>query len=334
MESVLPSSQTVTSPRDDVPRAIVTGSEGFIGAHLSRHLRSCGYEVLGIDKRADNAHSVRLDILDQDALKRVFAEFSPHYVFHLAAETDLHKVPAEHFSANVDGTRNVLAAILVSNSVRHSVFASTQLVCSLPYRPVHDADYRPAGSYAESKVEMEKLIRAEDGAGKDWTLVRLTTVWGPGMRVHYFRAFRMIKRGLYFHMGRTSGLRSLSYVGNAVVQLERLLHAPPELVNRKTLYIADYEPVSIRQWTDAIARSLHARRIRTLPIAIARLAAISGDVIARAGFRSPFTSTRLRNLTIDATVDLEATRLACGDQRYTLEEGVIALAEDIMKRYR
>jgi GlcNAc-P-P-Und epimerase len=333
MQSNFPRTPAATTPRD-VQRAIVTGSEGFIGGHLSRHLRSCGYEVLGIDKGADDAHSVRLDILDQDALKRVFTEFSPQYVFHLAAETDLEKTPAEHFLANVDATRNVLAAIRISNSIRHSVFASTQLVCSLPYRPLHDADYRPVGSYAESKVEMEKLIRAEDGAGKDWTLVRLTTVWGPGMRAHYLRAFRMIKRGLYFHMGRTSGLRSLSYVGNAVVQLERLLHAPPELVNRKTLYIADYEPVSIRQWTDAIARSLHAGPIRTFPIAVARLAAKGGDLIARAGFRSPFTSTRLSNLTIDATVDLEATRLVCGDQRYTFEEGVRALAEDIMKRDR
>lgn len=72
-------------------RAIITGAKGQDGKLLRSSLEGRGYLVLGIDRpRPDlvNAHTgdfVRLDLTDEMAVKRVFHEFEPDEIYHLAA---------------------------------------------------------------------------------------------------------------------------------------------------------------------------------------------------------------------------------------------------------
>ena len=93
-------------------------------------------------------------------------------------------------------------------------------------RPRNPINYQPDTLYGESKVRTEAIVRDSDGGGREWCLVRPTTVWGPGMSPHYQRLFMMIKRGRYFHVGRKLLRKSYSYVGNIAHQYRRLLEAP------------------------------------------------------------------------------------------------------------
>jgi len=92
-------------------RAVVTGSEGFVGTHLCSKLRDKGWEVVGIDlKNGDDIRTCPLPDADK--------------VFHLAAQTDAQSEDAER-----DAETNVLGSIRVFRHYRETaVFASSSMV--------------------------------------------------------------------------------------------------------------------------------------------------------------------------------------------------------------
>jgi nucleoside-diphosphate-sugar epimerase len=137
----------------------------------------------------------------------------------------------------------------------------------------------------------------------------------------------MICRGRYFHVGRAPLWKSYSYVGNIAHQYMRLLQAPGETIHRRTFYLADYVPIDLLAWCDALQRALQAPPIPHIPLAIAKALAWGGDIANALGFRQlPFNSFRLRNIRTQYQFDLEATREVCGPLPYTVEQGVEATA--------
>ncbi|MBU06223.1 MAG: epimerase [Dehalococcoidales bacterium] len=319
-------------------KVLVTGSSGFIGTHLVHALAASGESVLGVDIRPpksglDGFRFRECDILDAPTLHEIVAQFSPHCVVHLAARTDLDEKAdlREGYAANITGVENMVAAIRDAESVQRCIYTSTQLVCPVGYTPESDLDYRPHTLYGESKVLGEKIVREHDGGGVVWCIVRPTTVWGPGMNPHYQRFFRMIADGRYFHVGYGALRKSYGYVGNVAHQYAKLLCAAAEDIHGVTLYLADYEPLSLREWAGALSCELGSAPIRTIPEGAARVAAICGDLINACGFRGfPFNSFRLRNVLTEYRVDLSYTEKVCGLMPYTMEQGV----KDTARWYR
>jgi GlcNAc-P-P-Und epimerase len=312
-------------------RVIVTGSSGFIGGHLVQELSAGGHEVLGIDltrpARPVPRTMVRVvDLLDRDSLMSTFAEFRPEAVVHLAARTDLQE--GRHlagYAANTQGVDNLVTAIRASPGVRRAIYTSSQLVCRVGYIPRSDDDYQPSTLYGESKVRTEQIVRATDGGDVAWCIVRPTLVWGPGMGQHYQRFFRMVAQGRYFHVGKKPLYKSYGYVGNVVHQYKRLLGADADAIARRTFYLADYQPLSLRAWADAFQRRLGAPPIKSVPEPIARAGATVGDALNRLGWRRfPYNSFRLGNVLTEYVFDLTPTRDVCGPLPCSVEEGVEA----------
>jgi nucleoside-diphosphate-sugar epimerase len=311
-------------------RILVTGSTGFIGSALASHLAGAGHTVQGLDVRPASSSSIETtvcDLLDAGGLVAAFSRFRPDAVAHLAARIDLdEKRDLGGYAANIDGVRNVIAAIRATPSVGRAVFTSSQLVCRVGYVPRSDTDYAPSTLYGESKVWTEKLVREADGGGVPWCLVRPTTVWGPGMSAHYRRFLRMIERGRYFHIGRRMLFKSYGYVGNVVHQYRALLTAPAERIQGKVFYLADEPPLSLRAWVDCLQRAFGAPPIRTVPERLAWGLAKVGDAVNAVGIHAfPFNSFRLNNVMTEYRFDLSETVRICGPSPYGMEAGVAEL---------
>jgi nucleoside-diphosphate-sugar epimerase len=310
-------------------RVLVTGSGGFIGRHLVAALSARGDEVRGLEAvgTPDGGTALVCDLLSRDTVIAAFREFQPEAAVHLAARTDLEGRTPQDYAVNTTGVANLLEAVRATSSVRRVVHTSSQLVCEPGYLPRHATDYRPTTAYGRSKVDGEMIVRARDGGETVWCIVRPTTVWGPGVSAHYRRFLRMIVQGRYFHVGRRPLLKSYGYVENVVHQYMRLLSVPGELIHRKTLYLADEPPLSLRVWADALQRAMGAPPIRTLPESAAKLLAKIGDAANALGFRAfPFNSFRLGNVLTEYRFDLSETIRICGPSPHTMEEGVARTA--------
>lgn len=310
-------------------RVLVTGSAGFIGQHLVRHLTDEGYIVTGLDRRIPHdippgVDHVECDLLDADALRRAVQASEPAVVVHLAAITHLNGTTLDAYAPNLAGVSNLIAAIAAMPSVRRVVCTSSQLVRRLGGRPAsHDEDYDPSTLYGESKVETERIWRSADGAGREWCLVRPTTIWGPGMNPHYLTFLRMIQAGRYVHVGDASIRKTYGFIGNTIRQYQKLIDAPPASMHRRTFYLGDYEPIDLRAWAEQFRAVLDAPRIRTISMRMARAIARSGDLINAAGFRRfPFNSFRLNNVITPNVVNLSTTREVCGEVPFTSRDGV------------
>ncbi len=115
-------------------RVLLTGHTGFKGSWLSLWLQSMGatvlgyalapptkpslFDVAGVEK---NMTSVIADIRDLEHLCKVFTEYRPEIVIHMAAQPLVrysYLEPVETYSTNVMGVVNLLEAVRASDTVR------------------------------------------------------------------------------------------------------------------------------------------------------------------------------------------------------------------------
>jgi nucleoside-diphosphate-sugar epimerase len=310
-------------------RVVVTGGSGFIGSNLVEFFHQAGADVVNLDHgppRSDRCRPLwrEVNLLDRERLTAQVRDLQPELFFHLAARTDLdEKHDPAGYAANITGVENVLAAVEGLSSLRRLVVTSTQLVTPLGYRPTHDQDYCPDTVYGQSKVATEVLTRLWDKAPCPWTLVRPTSIWGPGFEEPYRRFFLTLARGRYVHPAGSNPRRSFGFAGNIVYEYVKLSQAPEETVAGRTFYLTDYEPVRVRDWAEVITREMGIKPPRQIPLPVLRAAAKAGDVAQSLGWKAPpLTSFRLRNMLTDSVSETGPLQAVVGPLPYTLEEGV------------
>lgn len=111
--------------------ALVTGGNGFLGTAVIDALIAQGITVVCVDLTVkdtpdDRIHRVRADVCDPTELGRVFGEYRPNVVIHLASIVNPGKntTAEQEYRVDVDGTRNVLAAC-VEHGVGRIVVSSS-----------------------------------------------------------------------------------------------------------------------------------------------------------------------------------------------------------------
>ena len=318
-------------------RILVTGGSGFIGTNLVQHFSDRGDTVLNLDiapprNRAHEHLWRKVDLLDKDGLETTVRDFDPEYVVHLAGRTDLRGKSVTDYAANTTGVANLMEALDGLQSLQRAIFASSMLVCKIGHRPSADTDYCPSTAYGESKVVGEKIVRERAPNAYPWVIVRPTSIWGPWFGAPYRDFFVAVRKGRYLHPKGCDVRRSYGFVGNTVVQLGGLLSCAPERVHSKMLYLADYEPVHLKQWADWIGRAFGARKVYEAPLGLLRAAAKVGDAIAGiVPFTPPLTTFRLNNMLTNAVFDFRDLSAVCPALPYTAEQGV-ALTVQWMKQ--
>ena len=311
-------------------RVLITGGSGFIGTNLVESLRFRAEAVLSLDaKNPQNLAQVdvfeQVDLLDAAGLQAVLCRFKPTHVVHLGARTDLAEGDMETvFAANIQGTRNLLAAIGAAGSVQRCIFTSSKFVCRNGYIPKHDEDYCPHTVYGESKMEMEKIIRRYPRQQWDWCMVRPTSIWGPWFGVPYRDFFLIVAEGKYVNLGNVDLPRSYGYVKNTIFQLETILNADREKIDGQTFYLCDYEDYYINAWAKLVAAEMGRGRIITIPEFMVRALAIAGDGLKRLGYPNPpMTSFRLQNMrTNTAGLPYKNLQALTGPLPYDVKTGV------------
>jgi nucleoside-diphosphate-sugar epimerase len=182
-------------------RALITGSTGFVGSHLSLKLVSAGWEVhrllrVGLEEPVPAPAAGVWDHLwdgSTDAAMAILAQTRPDAVVHLAS-----LFLAEHSAKDLDAL--VSANILVGSQV---VEAATAAGCrgfvnaGTSWQHFQGAEYDPVCLYAATKQAFEDLLAYYVGArGLRVVTLKLFDTYGPGdRRAKLFAALRNAARG-------------------------------------------------------------------------------------------------------------------------------------------
>lgn len=106
-------------------KSLIIGGSGFVGAYLIRHLCNDLHQEVIVTKMPQETINVNgvdmseikvmdLNILDKDAVLRLFQQVDPDYIFHLAAQSSVAvswKNPSLTIDVNIKGAVNILEAL-------------------------------------------------------------------------------------------------------------------------------------------------------------------------------------------------------------------------------
>lgn len=171
-------------------RALLTGSGGFCGRHLSAYLADQGVDVrtMGSGKSVSTRHFRIDDVTDIDGLARVLEASQPDFIFHLAGMTVsadpvlMYRINTEYAVALLRAIRiadhSACAVMLVGTSAEYGMVTAKEL----PIR--EDLPAFPYNDHGISKLAQTFAGLAAAKEGLKVVVVRPFNIIGPGMPRH------------------------------------------------------------------------------------------------------------------------------------------------------
>lgn len=308
-------------------KIIITGGSGFIGTNLMEKIIESGdFGVMNIDIKSPRnprhkEYWEKVDITDLKELREIVLEYSPDYIVHLGARTDIKGNSIDGYKANTIGVENMIEVANEVHNLRKIVLTSSMLVSKVGYKMKDICDYMPPNAYGESKVETENIIRSHS-IKADWCILRPTSIWGEWFDT-YRDFFEMVMNGKYMHFGKKSSTKTYGYVGNVVYQIESLLFADTSDRNfeDRIFYLGDRPAYNIEDWANEIAKE-SGKRIPRIPFWMIQCAAYVGDILKMIGISFPMTSFRLKNMTTDNIIDVDPVYSIAPNPPYTRAEAI------------
>ena len=172
---------------------LVTGGAGYIGSHTCIELLNEGYEVVVVDNLCNSCEEslkrveeitgktvkfYEADLLDRDALEKIFAAEKVESVIHFAglkAVGESVQKPLEYYHNNITGTL-ILCDVMRNHGVKNIVFSSSATVYGDPaFIPI--TEECPKGvctnPYGWTKSMLEQILTDLHTADSEWNVVLL-----------------------------------------------------------------------------------------------------------------------------------------------------------------
>ncbi len=218
---------------------LVTGATSALGRAITKKLLSEGDEVRVLVKEQPSnieawksmptgvipyvADLTLKDSTDKQAL--VEATAGVDNVFHLAAAVYNYKNTYRTLmNVNVEGTENLLDAILEANADKREIqfiLASSVSVYGHHRKGeiiTENSEVKPETPYAKSKYVAEQVVRSFSFAHRNlhYTILRLGTLYGPGYeRPSFCKVFDLIRKGEFKYVGNGDNHMTLVYIDDA-----------------------------------------------------------------------------------------------------------------------
>jgi UDP-glucose 4-epimerase len=173
-------------------KILVTGGAGYIGSHTCVELLQAGYSVIVVDNFSNSnpealsrveeitGKSVTLyevDLLDAEALEKVFANEEFEAIIHFAALKAVGEsveIPLKYYMNNLVGTLN-LCEMMIKYDVKNFIFSSSATVYGDPEEmPVReDFPVSATNPYGWTKLMMEQILKDVQHANPAWNVIIL-----------------------------------------------------------------------------------------------------------------------------------------------------------------
>ncbi|WP_108610558.1 NAD-dependent epimerase/dehydratase family protein [Aminobacter sp. MSH1] len=319
--------------------AFVTGGTGFLGRRMVEMLLERGWSVRALHRspadaatpRALGAEPVQGDLDDTPALRRGMA--GADTVFHCAALFTMWAPHADFERANVDGTRNLLAAAQAEHVARFiqigaaAVFMKKResMIAVTEDAPLAHPSWAP---YIASKARAQALVLGADRAdGMRTAMILPPMIWGARMPMldHVVANFAA---GQFAWPGGGKSRMSTAHVDNVC---HGAILAAEKMVGGHAYFVSDGKDRTMREVMTALVatRGVEAKA-RDVPAGVAWFLATIMETMWRTFRRKgepPLTRQMLRMVSFDFTVSDRQARQELGyTPKVSWEEGIAEMS--------
>lgn len=259
----------------------ITGSSGFVGIDLMKHLASKSCQVEGLNLRNVDWQS---NIDKED-----------NVIIHLAGKAhDLKKIadPNEYYHVNYELTKRLFDAFLESSATVFVFLSSVKAAADEVTGVLTEEVYaNPQTHYGKSKLLAEQNIVSRIPKGKRVYILRPCMIHGPGNKGNLNLLYQLVSKGVPWPLAAFDNQRSFCSIDNLLFVIKELIER--EDIPSGIYNIADDNTVTTNELIQLIAQSKHTKaKLWRIPISVIKLAARIGDVL-----HLPLHSERLQKLT-------------------------------------
>lgn len=302
------------------------GASGFVGTRLIELVKG-DFHLKNVDKQQSHFFpelTVLGDVRDLNSMEAELAGFDT--VVLLAAEHRDDVSPTSlYYDVNVQGTRNVLAA-MTKNGVKNIIFASSVAVYGLnKVNPDESHPEDPFNHYGKSKWQAEEVLREwynEEPDARSLTIVRPTVIFGERNRGNVYNLLKQIAGGKFAMVGSGTNYKSMAYVGNIVEFIKyKLLNVEKgyEVYN----YV-DKPDLNMNQLVAEVEKSLDKKIPSVhLPYAAGMLGGFCFDLLSKVtGKKYAISSVRVKKFCATTQFDAMKVHSSGFTAPYSLSEGL------------
>ncbi len=168
-------------------KALITGSSGFYGKHLSHEFEENGYEIIRCDLKPDKGTEF-INILDYENVLNVLDKYKPDVLVNMAGQANVGlswEKPQMTVQLNTVGFINIIEAVRAVNpSIKVVAIGSSDeygILKELGNNVSEDMPINPITPYAVSKQAQEQFARLYvNNYGMNIYMVRQFNLAGPG----------------------------------------------------------------------------------------------------------------------------------------------------------
>ena len=234
---------------------LVTGSTGFIGNKLTKHLAEMKVLVRILSRKNQSNYEtvvcdLQSDVIPDDALDNIDT------VFHLAGFAhdmrDASKIADLYYKVNVSATVQ-LANLAVKSGVKRFVFVSSVKAGGNPPLGTcaNEKDQKNTEDvYGKTKREAElALLKIGKESGMHVSIIRPSLVYGPDVKGNLKAMLLGVKKGWFPPLPETGNRRSMIHVDDLV---RAILLVADDRTNGEIFIATDGTPHSSREIYDAM----------------------------------------------------------------------------------
>lgn len=250
-------------------KALITGSNGFIGRHLTKRLSNLGFDLKLLSRKSfQDGYQKNIEIINGDLTDPNLAYSSSlvddcEVVFHLAGETT---DESKMYGLHVNGTETLLQQVRNSYASRPrkihwiqlsscGAYGASKLNTGVPITITELTCTAPQNIYESTKTIADDLI-IDFAKNNDWfryTIIRPSIVFGDGMQSNTLQKMaKLMKVGVWlpYHPLATA---NYVYIDDVIEAMDRCVTNPAAL-NQTFIVANDCE---MSQFMDGILAGLY-----------------------------------------------------------------------------
>lgn len=280
----------------------MTGANGFIGSAVAADLVSRGFSVTAASRTIPAIRGVAYFPIEKLDGGTDWRPALPNggVIVHLAARAhmlDETAADAEflYHMTNSEATAR-LARQAAQSGVKRLIFASSIKVNG----EVRDKPYTendppaPIEAYGRSKAEAEaELKRIAAETGLEIVILRLTIVYGPGVKANFRNLIAAVDCGLPLPLGAVNNRRSMIFIGNLCDLIATIIGN--DAAAGRTFLVSDGDDVSTPELITLIAQAF-GKKPRLLPLPAGLIRYLAGML-----GREKEATRLLGSLSVDST---------------------------------